>query len=717
MLTNAKARRALAPLGAISLAAVAQAFTVLLSFSTTGHGAAGVPTDDDLNLLLRLLSQNIRIGLVEIARPIDPLWIKDIRKLQSSRNPAVAKTARAVEDSVKGREDALKLLETTEAKNEQLRQEMKEKSARITDEFGGLFGGVSDSDVYAARDSGQITGSEAEAYLMSNAGKERALLELGGIGVKIYSNSYLADKTVRAMRKKLEVLEADALAEYLAPALAARAGAKKENPPVRIAAGMAGIQHDICVLPSILSTANEPLTHLTLLMEIRTRVGRRRAVAFIPKLEPGRGVQVAPVPYDSFIVSRPNDQNPSDTNRSDKANVIRYSVWCDQFTYEGEEVPVTPSKDAKIAYCSLAGEKGRSYDLDERRFESNRTTYRLQFTELTPDQNIYRVKGNLSLFDPRNRDKPLSVTTFDGTFRSVDPAPPPAAKTRKGPPMPDPARKNPSIFDQARKGMSSPPQTPAKEPSSPANERRSPAFPRQPADALLTITSGSEQSEIDLYIGENGEISWSPASGVLQDRMVRTTEQIISVRAAARAMLDARELAMAGNKDEAVRVLKDYMATNPGEQRVAHAEQTLKRLDSLAEHGAQIQAFKDASGISPEMVEARKLAIAGKKEEAATVLKDYIATKPGEKQVAQAQNLLKQLDSLAAQSARFQEFKDARTKAAKGAAGDGQTGVPGSAGGIRGPGSGVGGLGGPKGMSPGMRRSGITPDPSTPNRP
>src|SRR4051812_45730866 len=124
MLTNAKARRALAPLGAISLAAVAQAFTVLLSFSTTGHGAAGVPTDDDLNLLLRLLSQNIRIGLVEIARPIDPLWIKDIRKLQSSRNPAVAKTARAVEDSVKGREDALKLLETTEAKNEQLRQEM-----------------------------------------------------------------------------------------------------------------------------------------------------------------------------------------------------------------------------------------------------------------------------------------------------------------------------------------------------------------------------------------------------------------------------------------------------------------------------------------------------------------------------------------------------------------------------------------------------------------
>src|SRR5262249_29315940 len=71
--------------------------------------------NDDLNTLLRLLSQDVRVGLVEYARPIDPLWIKDVRRLESSANPAVAKAARALEEPLKMREQSLELLETTKA--------------------------------------------------------------------------------------------------------------------------------------------------------------------------------------------------------------------------------------------------------------------------------------------------------------------------------------------------------------------------------------------------------------------------------------------------------------------------------------------------------------------------------------------------------------------------------------------------------------------------
>src|SRR3954452_15252177 len=145
---------------------------------------------DELNLLLRLLGQNIRVGLVEVGRPVDPLWIKDVRKLQSSANPAVAKTARAAEASIKKREEALKAIETTEAKNEEITQEMKAMTDEIADRFGlGIFDNISDSDIDAARRSGQISGAEAEAYSMRNAAKERALLELGALGFKKQINA------------------------------------------------------------------------------------------------------------------------------------------------------------------------------------------------------------------------------------------------------------------------------------------------------------------------------------------------------------------------------------------------------------------------------------------------------------------------------------------------------------------------------------------------
>jgi hypothetical protein len=59
---------------------------------------------------------------------------------------------------------------------------------------------------------------------------------------------------------------------------------------------------------------------------------------------------------------------------------------------------------------------------------------------------------------------------------------------------------------------------------------------------------------------------------------------------------------------------------------------------------------------------ARNLARAGKKEEAAKALEDYIATNPGDDNVAQARNVLGELDALAAQGP---PQRDARGNSAK----------------------------------------------------
>src|SRR5258708_35707674 len=106
MLTNAKPRRTLPRMGPASLAAFAFAiFAAMPWHSGATQGPAAAAPGDDLNLLLRLLSQDVRLGTLEYARPIDPLWIKDIRGLQSSSNAAVATTASAVEGAAKMREE------------------------------------------------------------------------------------------------------------------------------------------------------------------------------------------------------------------------------------------------------------------------------------------------------------------------------------------------------------------------------------------------------------------------------------------------------------------------------------------------------------------------------------------------------------------------------------------------------------------------------------
>lgn len=516
------------------------ALAVIYSWCAVGLDAERAAADDDLNLLLRLLSQDVRLGTTEYARPIDPLWIKDVRGLQSSSHATVAATANAVEESVKMREEALKILDSVQAENE---KDADGNSADLGDAINGLLPDGFDIDNAVA--NRQITPSEAEAYRAQRAAQEGAAFTLAGVMLRRYARSYLADEKVRATRHKAEVLEADAVADHLIPALSARAGPKRDDLPLRIVVGSVADRF----LATIISTSDEVLTQLTLLIEIRTPAGRRRAVAFIPKLEPGRGVQVAPIPGDV-----PADASP-DGGPKESTFVVRHSVWCDQFTFAGEKVPLDPSKLARAAYCALVGEQGRGYSFDNlgiRRNPRDRTSYTVEFTDFKPAKETFPVKGKLLFYQTDDREKPSKVTPFNATFRGVEP--------------PRSARSNGRNKAAAAAALTRAPVT--------------------TADAQLSIGTGKGKSDIDFFIMESGRVEWMPRSGPLQNRMVRTAEearQAIDLKA----QLDnhnlvlnqARDMASAGQKEQAVAALKDHIAKNPKFRWIAEAERLLKELE------------------------------------------------------------------------------------------------------------------------------------------
>lgn len=564
MMTKAMSRRSLPRTRASSPAAFAFAVFVAVSwFSAAAPGVAAA--DDDLNLLLRLLSQDVRLGTLELARPIDPLWIKDLRGLQSSSNAAVAETAGAVEESAKMREEALKILADVEAKNERLREE---NPVDVVDAVSGLLpDGISDEDIDEALRSGRITPSEAEAYRARRAAQDDSLMNLGKVALLSYANSYLADGTVRRTRTKAELLEAEALAQHLVPALRARAGAQRGDLPVTIVAGFGADRgRGAPLLAALFSASDEPLTQFTLLMEIRTTLGGRRAVAYIPRLEPGRGVQVAPIAYNF-----PVEDSSADLAQKEPANVIRHTVWCDQFTFEGEEVPYAPTKTASAAYCALAAEKGRGYSFD--RLGGGRvrdwSSYTLEFTEFTLAKETCHVQGKLSYYATEDRDKPSQVTTFGSTVRGLAP-PSPRSNGRK--------RVSPAANDT----------------------------PKVIDDARLTVGSGKMKSDIDLYITESGQVELIPRTGPLQRRIVRTIEEAREAHELRADLIkhykvlgSAREMAMDGKKEEAAQALQDYLATNPGEDRIKEAQSVLEELDALAAQGARMKEARGARGKSP----------------------------------------------------------------------------------------------------------------------
>lgn len=529
------------------------ALAVISGVSAAALEAEAAGGDNDLDLLLRLLSQDIRVGTIEYARPIDPLWIKDVRQLQSSRIAAVAKTANAVQETVKLREEALKILDKVKAENDKFADD---NPVNLEDAVNGLL--PEDFDIDDALANRRITPAEADAYRKRRNRQEGAASQLVGNFLRRYVTSYLADEKVLRMRYKAEALEAKALAENLIPALRARAGAKRDDLPLRIIAGFAPNQHGgfspnqhgSRMLTTMISSSDEVLTRLTLLMDIRTSYGRRRAVAFIPWLEPGRGVQVAPIP-----VAVPADVDPADDLPEGGIRVVRHSVWCDQFTYQGEDVPLDSGLFARVAYCALVGEQGRGYAFDNLSFDRrrDRTSYTVEFTELKPAKETFSVKGKVIFYESDDREKPTKVTTFSAAFHGV-------AAARE-------VRSNGR--DRAAAAAT-------------AAKRASMIVP----DAQLSIGSGKTKSDIDFFIMESGRVEWMPRTGPLQNRTVRTAEegrQAIEAKAQLqkhnRVLAQARLKARAGQKKEAVESLKEYIASNPNYQWINDAKRLLKELE------------------------------------------------------------------------------------------------------------------------------------------
>src|SRR5262249_14143920 len=155
---------------------------------------------------------------------------------------------------------------------------------------------------------------------------------------------------------------------------------------------------------------------------------------------------------------------------------------------------------------------------------------------LTPGKDAYHVKGKLSVYDRTDRDTTSKVAPFEGAFRGLDPpsAPEQPSKPTKG----------------------------SKETKNATGSQKLVSL-LAPADAQLSITSGSSTSEIDLIVGQNGGIQWRPRTGPLANRVVHASEEIRAMQAEAAervadvsgpnsVLTQARSLLASGKKDEAI---------------------------------------------------------------------------------------------------------------------------------------------------------------------
>ncbi len=486
------------------------------------------------------------MGEISIGRPLDPQWLEDVHRLESSANPAVKKAITAIGQSIKWRQDVVKMLEDTKVKNAQA---VAENTVDVGDLVTGMLPeNASLDDIERAVTTGQITHAQAEAYRAGIAAQDKAFWSFAKMFGTILANSSLAESGLRLLHGKAEVLEADAAAEHLTESLRARAGKAVTEAPRNVVVGAAPNRRgELNLLVAILPSAQETLTQMTLMLDIRSGMGRRHAVVYVPRLAPGEGVQVSPIPYDTRLGLKPNEED-----KTERTIQIRYHVWCDQFTFESEEGPVAGLAKSRAAYCALAAQPGRGYDLISKN-RLDKSGYRLEFEELTPDGDAYRVRGTLSAFETRDRQTASKQAPFQGVIRGSASVTGPAAA--KGP----------------AKG---------KKTTTTRSDRAD--------DVQLSITSSLGNSEIGLSV-EDGGVSWQVKSGLGANSLVYPVSLTLARLEKAKTAdkwqqvnAEVRRLISVGKKDEAVQMLRDYIDSNPAEREAASARFLLKELESTS---------------------------------------------------------------------------------------------------------------------------------------
>lgn len=594
-------------------AALAVIVVGLVAFSRGKSGASGkqaaggqaspgvLQSGSDLDDMARLLGHDVIVGRQEFRRIIPgERFMQEVRGRTGSRDRAVAGAARAAEEPFKWRTASLEMA----AKLETTNQQRVRKALALLPRALTSLRDVTDAELSEAVRNRQITADDA-----AEIRKERDARDAAGAGgelamqllvAQVERNRYAGP--IRWNRKRAEVLEAEVFAKHLAPALRARAGARAATAPIELRFGIKPDPYEyrerfgfVCGT----SKARRPLTRVALLVTVELSIGTRYVAAYIPRLEPADEFRLAPFGVDVHeLHARPRSGEVSTRG-------VRYSLWCDELSAEDVELATGNDQAALLAYAAQLARPGSSYladperpsgdyDVAKRRalarqksIEENarrdrprrvsdktkaeavlpdptRDIYRrfgLTFIERVPQGRGYHVRVRFDRYDAEDRTKLVSSQEYEGTLV----APEPVADRKPGP--------SSSAKPSSKKKRSAPEPPPSAD-----------AF-----DLVAELSGDGDPLSLRVRLGFDGRLNWVTTGPLLSGRFfVQADRQKANDARHAEfvekngVLTRARVLAQEGKKDEAARVVNDFLATSPGARWEKEAHAVLGDLDRLA---------------------------------------------------------------------------------------------------------------------------------------
>ena len=214
----------------------------------------------------------------------------------------------------------------------------------------------------------------------------------------------------------------------------------------------------------------------------------------------------------------------------------------------------------------------------------------LTFTEMKPQGPGYAIRAKFDRYDAEDPSKLGSSETCEGTLR-----PSTVEEESKGKP----------VAKAKARAKSAPKPADA---DNAANKRRS-TRPVEPSarllkdDLICELNGGAETLRFRVRVEQDGSFTWTPDSRVLLGRTFEQAE-VLKGREARQTefhekndvLANARRLAREGQKDEAIRVVEEFLATSPGEKWEAEAQRALKDIDRLAGKPAPRSPIRKGTG-------------------------------------------------------------------------------------------------------------------------
>ncbi|MFM8580401.1 MAG: hypothetical protein ACKOFW_02740 [Planctomycetaceae bacterium] len=492
---------------------------------------------------MRLLSVGTATGLTVEPRPARPedhiKWDEETGDWNASPDPTVAGAALAVA-----------AISSKRAAGRQIQELVNQKNAPLMDQavaenlLGELVNDLSfrpsESRVRELVRLGEITQKQADDWVAAEDQRKARLQRGTEAFAMVLRNQKLAEIEITGLNLQAEVMEGQLVADQFAPALRSRAGTQAP-PELAVHVGYLAAPTVTSSLRgfsyiSVRSRADYELTRVTLLVKLTLPLGSRYACAYIPKIPAGGTFRLAPV--DCTVLYR--GDKPLDGGATQPSSLASYSIWCDQFSIEDQR-PAT-DRSALLEYAAQAMAPGMAY-VDRSQLPSNRGPVKpvsVEFTELEPTSEGYRISAEIQEPDPKSSERVLK-RMFSGTMVSG-------------------------------------------------------GKPSRAVACKLTLQASGARHELTASILEDGEIVLggggprNPLGNLVAAREVaRLKQSQQDFHAMNDQLVAARKLIMNGQRDEAQRLIDDFLAGAPGEKWEAEAREIVANMDQLERMGERLR--------------------------------------------------------------------------------------------------------------------------------